>query len=147
MSLRKIGLRSLLEGPYEIESDLNDFGYRSRGRDFHSELEKLQTRSAFRIIAPDISQFRPSHQPMTEPRDTIIARGPRMDDMATFLEQASNVGLELNASKTVLVMTSVVAVFAFLVAGPVYGLLASLPAVIAALSYRVLTALSKRLKP
>ncbi len=147
MAIRKPILRSQLENPYEGEFDSNDSIYQDRARQFKFELksDSHHTQAAFQLIAPDILHIRQRLQPISEPHGIDI-RGPKLmdDTTATLLERASNVGLELNASKAVLAATSAVAVFAFLAAGPLYGLLAALPALIAALSFRVLQSLSNR---
>ncbi len=147
MSLRKLTLHPF-ESPYE-EFDPNDSTYRERARQFNFELksDSHHTQAAFLKITPEIPHIHPSHRPMPK-SGGINIRGPKLmdDTTATLLERASNVGLELNASKAVLAGTSTVAVLAFLVAGPLYGLLAALPALIAALSFRVIRSLSKTAK-
>jgi len=146
VSIRKLALRQQMDSPYQ-EFDPNDSTYAESARQFifESKSDSHHTQAAFLKITPEASHIRPSHRAMSK-SGGINLRGPKlMDDAtATLLQRASNVGLELNASKVVLALTSAVAVFAFLVAGPLYGLLAALPAIIAALSYRVLRSLSDR---
>src|SRR5437773_6550504 len=129
MSVRRVTLRSQLESPYG-ESDPNDSIYRPRQFNFESTPDSLHSQAAFFKITPEVSHIRSSHRPMPK-SGRIVIRGPGLMDntTTTLLQRASNVGLELNASKAVLAMTSIIAVFAFLVAGPVYGLLATLPAI------------------
>jgi hypothetical protein len=71
-----------------------------------------------------------------------------VDDATAFrlLQRASDVSREVNASKAVLVLTSAIAAVTILLGGPVYGAIAAIPALLSALSLRVVKSLSRTAK-
>ncbi len=149
MSVRKVALQQIkVDSPYDTGFDLKDSDFQDRTVRFKVEPQhQHSSQISFVRIAPS-TRIRSPLPPLTEPRG-IHVRSPMPMDSATatqLLQRASNVSLELNASKAVVVITSTMTVFAFLFGGPLYGVLASLPAIIAALSFRVLRGLSKTAK-